>query len=794
LIIKEVIARGFGTLCRQRFTFHRGLNIVYGPNEAGKSTLQLLIYALLYGLKKKHASTLIDEAEHYRPWGRPEPFGGSMLFQVGDREYSVERDFTDKGTARLHDAITGSDLEKKFQLDQRGELLFTQELLGLSPLAFKNITYIGQLASRCQSELAEELAGRLVNLSASGEEEISLRRGLAALGKAKEKIGTTRPSTKPLSQLLQRTQELSRQQEELEAQLAQLWQEQRQLVELEEELGRSQERKKALEAKQRAIEAYLLAERLEEIHELTQELKVARQELEELQDVDLPGETIDDATALQKHASWLEAELEKDQESLAFLEGKCSQLNSTIVTEERRLAAISSSLPSPPPEFYRSLQSKKDLLTQRRSQLEQQRVLAGDLPSGLPWPSLILSLAFGAFAFKWPLFFLPAGIMLVVFMILLFQREAHRRKIQAQLKDLAVRREALDREEAALQDSFEKLAKLLGAEPSAGILNWQRHCEELARQRGSLTECEAQLEQKENELKAQQEQLFELNEKIQGIWQEARAASWDEFWHQAKLSARRQKLEEKIERQQERLKYQLAGEEPEELAAHLAALEEPICGSAQELAELSGQLEKLTGEIGTLKIQRGNLEGRLDLQLESPAVLAASLRQAEEEFSELSLMRDALEYAEKTLESCTEELHRQFAPQLNRQVSQAFCALTLGKYKKVQVNENLQLSLQKPGGGLVEAERLSGGALDQLYFALRLGLSRLVGKEDVALPFLLDDTFVQYDRERAKEGWRCLRELARENQIIYFTCHREQLELAGAGVKVIDLTERKEAM
>ena len=128
-------------------------------------------------------------------------------------------------------------------------------------------------------------------------------------------------------------------------------------------------------------------------------------------------------------------------------------------------------------------------------------------------------------------------------------------------------------------------------------------------------------------------------------------------------------------------------------------------------------------------------------------------------------------------------------------MSRNFAKLTAGRYRQVLVSENLQLRVEDSAANLFTADSLSGGSLDQLYFALRVALSRLVCKEGVYPPFLLDDSFVQYDEARAKEGWQLLRELAAENQIIYFTCHRQQLSLAGDNVNLIDLSaERKEAV
>jgi DNA repair exonuclease SbcCD ATPase subunit len=795
LIIKEVVATGFGTLQQQRFSFQKGLNIIYGPNEAGKSTLQFFIYALLYGLKNKNSSTLIKDAARYRPWQQPEPFGGSMLFEVGGREYIVERSFTDKGTVKLADALTGGDLKDNFELDRRGELLFAQELLGLSPVAFQNITYIGQLASRCQKELAGELAGRLANLSTSGEEEISVETAFEALKRAKEIIGSGSYSTKPLSRLIQKEQELEEKQKELAENLAKLWQEQAQLVELQQDLAASEQEQKTLLSQQRRIQSGLLAQRLAEIGQRTEELTKIKRELLSLPETTLPSGATEQARTLKDQSRWLETELEKRHTELKNLQTEYKQLAQSVAEEEERRSKIVSSLPASPPDFYRALKSRQDALSLRGEQLEREQILLDSPKAGLPWPSLVLALIFGILALKWPLFFLPAGIMLVVFCVLLGQRQAAKLKNQTQLVELARREEELEQERGELAENFVHLEALLGAEPKTGILAWENQGEKLAQMRGTLAGLESQISHRDGELGEIQNQHRRAEEQIASLWQQAEAASWEEFWHQVDIHNRRQALELKGEQLSDQVKLLLAGDQLAELQLRFEEAgelpQEPV--SEQDFQRASKSLAAVEEELQEKKLQLGKIQGRLDSPLESPAVVAARLGQVVAAKEELTLRRDALVYAEDVIKACAQDLHREFAPQLNHKVSQIFSALTCGRYDQVRVSEDLRLSLITPQGSLVVADNLSGGTLDQLYFALRLALSQLVGKEGVALPFLLDDTFVQYDHRRSKEGWQCLANLAQQNQILYFTCHREPLAFARADANIIDLEIRGEA-
>jgi uncharacterized protein YhaN len=64
---------------------------------------------------------------------------------------------------------------------------------------------------------------------------------------------------------------------------------------------------------------------------------------------------------------------------------------------------------------------------------------------------------------------------------------------------------------------------------------------------------------------------------------------------------------------------------------------------------------------------------------------------------------------------------------------------------------------------------LSKGAQDQLYFSLRLALAqKIIGKE-AKFFLILDDPFITFDHQRAKEALEILREISKEYQIILAT-------------------------
>lgn len=108
----EMTLKGFGRLREAPFTFHPKINIIFGPNEAGKSTLQQAIIALLYGFYDSNRAQSREQDQHarYRPWGtrQLEPFESSVAAPlIGKPEMAT----TKSGTAAEPKIVMAAEYE-----------------------------------------------------------------------------------------------------------------------------------------------------------------------------------------------------------------------------------------------------------------------------------------------------------------------------------------------------------------------------------------------------------------------------------------------------------------------------------------------------------------------------------------------------------------------------------------------------------------------------------------------------------------------------------------------------------
>jgi hypothetical protein len=201
MVIERLEIKGFGKLNDCTAVFRTGINLVYGQNEAGKSTLQYFIKAMLYGLKGSKAQEgQLPALKRFAPWngGR---YAGALVYtlQNGSR-IRVERDF-DKGTAEVFDG-SYNRITDSFAIGRDKLPAFAEKHLGLDETAFERTVFIRQSGIRIDGDGARTMAGKLANAGSSGSEEISLGKAEKALTDAlKNNVGTGRTTKQPLDRL-----------------------------------------------------------------------------------------------------------------------------------------------------------------------------------------------------------------------------------------------------------------------------------------------------------------------------------------------------------------------------------------------------------------------------------------------------------------------------------------------------------------------------------------------------------------------------------------------------------------
>ena len=140
------------------------------------------------------------------------------------------------------------------------------------------------------------------------------------------------------------------------------------------------------------------------------------------------------------------------------------------------------------------------------------------------------------------------------------------------------------------------------------------------------------------------------------------------------------------------------------------------------------------------------------------------------------MLFDALDIALKSLGRANTVLRERFSPALNREASRIFSQLTGGTYTALSLSRDFsamagEASSPQPHS----AAYLSAGTADQLYLAVRLAICSLTLP---GVPLLLDDALAAFDDSRAELALQCLKEMARDRQILLFSCHGREARWA----------------
>ena len=185
--ITEVNVFHFGKLQNRSFSFSPGLNVIYGENEAGKSTLQEFMMAMLFGMEKgRGRASENDRYSRYEPWHAPSFYSGAMRFSVGNRPFYLERNFYHKEKRDfLRNEADGEELSVAY-----GDLAML--LGGIDKEMFGNTYYIPQSGAVTKAAMTQLLSEYYANTVNGWEGHVPVLKAVEALQNRKKELAAER--------------------------------------------------------------------------------------------------------------------------------------------------------------------------------------------------------------------------------------------------------------------------------------------------------------------------------------------------------------------------------------------------------------------------------------------------------------------------------------------------------------------------------------------------------------------------------------------------------------------------
>jgi hypothetical protein len=178
--ILELHINSFGKLKNKHIRFSDRFNLIYGYNEAGKSTIHSFIKAMLFGMDRTRVRANPNDAwSRYLPWDLGADYSGSMKVSYKDSVYRIERNFSRQAAAPL----TLIDETGGEKIDSPQNFINTKFLNNMSMLAYDNTISISQLKSSTDHDMTIELKNYIANMNNSGNPVINIEKALDILKK-----------------------------------------------------------------------------------------------------------------------------------------------------------------------------------------------------------------------------------------------------------------------------------------------------------------------------------------------------------------------------------------------------------------------------------------------------------------------------------------------------------------------------------------------------------------------------------------------------------------------------------
>ena len=189
---------GFGKLKNNNIELSNGINVIFGENESGKSSMLKFISAMFYGASKNKNGKEISDFDKFKPW-KTEEFSGKINYTLDNGEsFEVYREFKKKNPIIYNS--NKEDISKTFKIDKTKGIEFFLEQTGIDEETFYSTAISEQEGLRLSKSSQASIIQKISNLISSGDDNISYKKSMDKINKMQnEEVGTERTSQRPIN-------------------------------------------------------------------------------------------------------------------------------------------------------------------------------------------------------------------------------------------------------------------------------------------------------------------------------------------------------------------------------------------------------------------------------------------------------------------------------------------------------------------------------------------------------------------------------------------------------------------
>ncbi len=720
--------------------FTHGVNIIFGDNESGKSTVSEFIKFMLYGAAAKAIDSDLSERTKYLSFGEGS-FGGYMELVTNGGRFRIDRKISQGATGAMRESLAITDLDKKAQVF-KGENA-GDALLGIPENVFKKVAYISQESEAYTG--GTDLSVAIENLLFSADETVST-------DKALKKLDALRVSLLHKNGKGGLIFDLGKEREELDARLAKALSDSSEIIAKEGSLieteRRIEENKTDYTRAKKLCELYdnyVAYTRFKALDEAKEQKCAIEQEKEALDT--RYGGFIPDGEYLGRLRHTAET-VEAYDRSVTTARAKYENAVAARAAAEEAYTDGGDTAPLiKAAESIEKVKKNAKLFT-----------LAGALllAAGISFVCAVYLLKLKAFLYGIGAAAAVFGAAVLVLGVL------GKKKFSALLTEHGVSSE-FDLIERAKEmsdtgaRSQNTLIRAREAESTAAAL-LENEEERFAEAKEAFS-TEAKRIYKDG---AEGGELFRIVEE----YIEARG---ELFSREKVIAARISQLENEN-----------AAYSRETVEKILAAVGDLSVFEKFDASEFRRKRDFAENAIAALEIKKGDLEkslAALRATAQNPALIKATLEALCKKEAAAKAKYEAAELAIRSIANASEGLRTRISPRLAEYAGKLMGVMTDGKYTDIGVDTSLGLTFVSEGGAH-DISFLSKGTRESAYFALRLALTDLVCKDE-KLPLILDESFAHADDKRTKQMIKILFALAaKDTQSLVLTCHEREEKIA----------------
>lgn len=308
----------------------------------------------------------------------------------------------------------------------------------------------------------------------------------------------------------------------------------------------------------------------------------------------------------------------------------------------------------------------------------------------------------------------------------------------------------------------------------------------------SLQQLKTRSKELEIELKAARDKYEDAATELAVLLESGSAGTEEEFCENARLWAQRTELESREKEAEQQIRRVSGDGEKYDIFVEELQASDPL-SLEEENRRLEECLETLEQETSENMDRRGAIRNQIE-QLEhgSEGSLARIIQESLlEGLHEKSREWASLVLARMVLAKAIQVYEKERQPAVIVEAQAFFSKITGGRYTRIYSPLNSsEIYVEDQEGRKKSIQELSRGTAEQLYLSLRFGFIREFGRHSESLPVVFDDVLVNFDPERCKSTCEAIKDLVSGNQLFYFTCHPETIQmLAGRfpEARVVDL-------